>query len=268
MAIISLYSVKGAPGVSTTALGLATHWPRHAVLIGADTYGDSLPAGYLKGAISHERGLTSLQIDRYENPRSWNLADHLVDLPRIGDLSGTTRALIGVTDSGAAASFATIWADLVTALGTLEHSGVDAIVDLGRLSLTQHDPRQPLIAGSTLRIMVTGSSLPDIVTSVKFRLNPASPISSVQGGGVTTDAALITAPGEPYGVREISRLLQLPVIGTVPQESASAAVYSAGEKPGRKHSSGSLVRAYRSAASTLRSVLDSNDRILTGEITP
>jgi len=39
MALIALASATGAPGVSTTALGLALNWPRPVVLVEADPNG-------------------------------------------------------------------------------------------------------------------------------------------------------------------------------------------------------------------------------------
>ncbi len=39
--IITLVSASGAPGVTTTAIGLAVRWPRPVVLVEADPKGGS-----------------------------------------------------------------------------------------------------------------------------------------------------------------------------------------------------------------------------------
>lgn len=54
MAIITLTSASGSPGVTTTALGLALVWPRPVVLVEADpTGGSALLAGYWRGQLDH-----------------------------------------------------------------------------------------------------------------------------------------------------------------------------------------------------------------------
>ncbi len=50
MAVITLFSVAGAPGTTTTALAVALAWPRPVMLIDADpTASAPVLAGWLKG---------------------------------------------------------------------------------------------------------------------------------------------------------------------------------------------------------------------------
>ena len=61
MALITLCSIKGAPGVTTTALAMTMTWPRPALLVEADSSGGSaIMAGLLRGQVSQERSLLSL----------------------------------------------------------------------------------------------------------------------------------------------------------------------------------------------------------------
>ena len=61
MAVIVLASASGAPGVTTTGLGLAMCWPRPVVLVDADPVGGSaILAGYLQGTVSHNDAMVSL----------------------------------------------------------------------------------------------------------------------------------------------------------------------------------------------------------------
>ena len=47
---MTLCSVGGAPGATTTALGLAMTWPGEALLIDADPSGaQPVPAGFFRG---------------------------------------------------------------------------------------------------------------------------------------------------------------------------------------------------------------------------
>lgn len=52
MALVTLVSAAGSPGVTTTGLGLALCWPRPVVLVEADPAGSSaLAAGYFRGRL-------------------------------------------------------------------------------------------------------------------------------------------------------------------------------------------------------------------------
>ena len=62
MAIITLVSASGAPGVTTTALALAVRWPRPVMLVEADPRGgSSILAGFFKGTID-QPGLLQLVV--------------------------------------------------------------------------------------------------------------------------------------------------------------------------------------------------------------
>lgn len=63
MALIGLTSARGAPGVTTTALGMALHWHRPVLLVEADASGGSaILAGYLRGTVAHDRGLRDVAV--------------------------------------------------------------------------------------------------------------------------------------------------------------------------------------------------------------
>lgn len=54
MAMITLVSASGAPGVTSTALALASSWPRPVLLVEADPSGSSaLLAGFWRGSRDH-----------------------------------------------------------------------------------------------------------------------------------------------------------------------------------------------------------------------
>lgn len=260
MAVIALYSVKGAPWVSTTALGLALNWPRPVILVGADLSGDSLPAGYLRGSISHDRGLTSLQIDRYEHAASWSIHDHLTQL------SPKAQALVGLPDAAAAAAARSLWGDLSGALQALEIAGTDAIVDIGRLSLAGTPDRNPLLTNADLRLLVTTSSLSDAVAVTRYRDHPASVIrNATQVDGLATDLTLVANPDRPFSVREISKITRLPCIGTIAFDPTAASVYAAGVPAPRHHTRRQLVRDYSAVVDAARGLLEQNARTLIGE---
>ena len=50
MAVVSVFSVGGAPGVTVSSLGLALSWPRPVLLVDANpNAGSAVLAGYLRG---------------------------------------------------------------------------------------------------------------------------------------------------------------------------------------------------------------------------
>ena len=61
MALITLTSASGSPGVTTTAVGLALCWPRPVLLVEADpTGGSAIAAGYLRGGAAPSDSLIDL----------------------------------------------------------------------------------------------------------------------------------------------------------------------------------------------------------------
>lgn len=67
MALVVLASASGAPGVTTTALGLAMRWPRPVVLVDADPVGGSpVLAGLFQGAVAHPDAMVQLVLAQRE----------------------------------------------------------------------------------------------------------------------------------------------------------------------------------------------------------
>ena len=61
MSLIVCCSITGAPGVTTTALGLSLTWPRNVLLLDADRDpAQTIPAGYLRGVDLGGRGIGAL----------------------------------------------------------------------------------------------------------------------------------------------------------------------------------------------------------------
>ena len=57
MAVVTLFSASGSPGVTVSALGMALAWQRHVMLVDADPTGSSaVLAGYLAFGRSGDGG--------------------------------------------------------------------------------------------------------------------------------------------------------------------------------------------------------------------
>ena len=158
MAVITLVSASGSPGVTTTAVGLAMTWPRPVLLVEADpTGGSGILAGYFRGLRDH-RGLVDLVMAH----RSGLLADAL---PRIVlRVDGTdVSILVGSKSHDQAPGLSRLWEPLAGVLLDVSAAGQDVLVDAGRLGLASW-PR-PLAAHSDLTVLMSRSSLPGLVAA-------------------------------------------------------------------------------------------------------
>ena len=118
-----------------------------------------------------------------------------------------------------------VWEPLLGVLRDIASAGQDVIVDAGRLGLTGWP--QPLVAGSDVTVMVTGSALPDVAAARSWAASMAEDV--LPGHAVQV---VLVGPGQPYGAGEVARVLRLPVTGTVAWDPRRAAVYSRGaDKP-------------------------------------
>lgn len=214
MAIITLASASGSPGVTTTALGLALAWPRPVLLIEADpTGGSALLAGYWRGQ-RDQAGLLELVMAE----RHGVLADALPRLVLAIDDTNVS-VVAGTKSHEQAASLVRLWDPLLLVLQDL--SGQDVIVDAGRLGL--EGCPQPLIRHSDVTLLVTHSSL--------VALAAARSWAKTLGADVVPghDAKIVlVGEGRKYRAGEVTRTLGLPVAASIEWDPKRAAVFSDG----------------------------------------
>lgn len=215
MRITTLVSACGAPGVTTTALGLAMVWGRPVLLIEADpTGGSALLAGYWGGLESHT-GLVELLIAEQHGVLADALPRMSVPIPDT-DVS----VLFGIRSHDQAAGLVRFWDPLLAVLRSLP--GQDVIVDAGRLGLEAW-PR-PLVSYSDTTVLVTGSTLPAVAAAKSWATTLAADVVP----GHEVKLALVGA-GRPYAAREVSKALDLPVAASIAWDPRRAAVLSDGE---------------------------------------
>ncbi len=150
--LISIASVKGSPGVTSTALALAAMWPRPAVLLEADPSGGDLAyrcKAAHGGPVAANKGLLQLAAAvRGGLPG----AGVVVDEAQL--LACGVNLVQGVTRAGQARAFSALWPTIATACVDAE---VDVIADLGRLDrasavmpLAEHSAHLLTVAAATL----------------------------------------------------------------------------------------------------------------------
>jgi hypothetical protein len=247
--LIALCSVKGAPGVTTSALALALSWPRPVVLAELDPAGGDVLAGYGRGELS-AGGLAHLELAA----RRGGMARHLdTQLLRL-DAKGHARLLPGLADPASAGYVD--WARLAAVLASVEDGAVDVIADCGRLR-AEHFPAA-VIGRAAAVVVATGSTL----RAVRATTQAITELRE-RDGRTGMLATLVIGPGEPYGEREISEALGVPAIGALPRDPKAAAVLSDGAPASRLFAQSALLRAARTVGTRLVAFAAVHDSRLT-----
>lgn len=269
MALITLLSAKGAPGCTTTALGLTLRWPTAAVLVEADLAGSAVLAGYLRGELHQDRGILPLAVAqahsrrlamnafweqtlRLERPAQERaVAPRLVRSTSDAASEGQAHLLPGIPQATQSEAVRAVWGELASTLVTLEDGGVDAIVDLGRMSLGGED-RHSLLAGADQIVLVTGSRLPQIHATQTLAEHLRARYATA-AAEMSPLAMVVVGPGRPFEAREIAQLCGLPLAGALAWDPTSASAYSDGAHPGRKFAAAALNRSLTTLSDGLRS---------------
>lgn len=236
MAVVVLASASGSPGVTATAVGLASVWPRPVLLVDADPVGgQSILAGFFQGRLPAGGGLGEVALGQRSGDLAGAIAASAVALP------GTqAHVLPGACGHLAAQALKGLWPPLLAQLRALEATGQDVVVDAGRLGM-EGSP-EPLIYGADLALLVMGSSLRAMSGARSWAKAWRATFDDV-GAGSTAPVALVVGPGRPYGGKEIASVLPIAVLGSLPWDPAGAAVFADGAQPGRRFASGPLMRA-------------------------
>ena len=230
MALVVVTSASGAPGATTTALGLALTWPRHVLLADCDRDpAQSVQAGYLRGMEQAGRGLNALAHAHREGvalaPELWRQTLPLVDF---GDIQ--RRFLPGFASAGSARLFEHVWPALGESFAALHGQGADALVDAGRIS-TSGLPLG-LLASADVVVVVARSSLRSLAGA---RIHLETLMEQVRSLPVGPPLALaIVGADRPYSSAEITNQFGLPVWVEVPWDVKNAAVLSDGADEPRR----------------------------------
>ncbi|MBD5830605.1 hypothetical protein AWH69_04020 [Janibacter melonis] len=250
MAVITLFSASGAPGVTSTALGMALAWRRPVYLVDADATGSpAVLAGYLQGQATHDRGLVELAVANRMGNLNSAIATVAMEIP------GSKVSFVpGVRSHQQAASLVNLWEPLTGVLRGMERRGTDVIIDAGRIGVAHS--AQPLVRSADLSLLVVRSDLPAVAGARSW----ARAVREQMASNGTEDGLglVLVGPGRPYGAREIRKVLGLPVVAEIPWEPRDAAVLSTGAQPGKKYASGALQRALATAVSSAQGVIATN----------
>ncbi|MFC2640667.1 MAG: hypothetical protein ACFN04_03740 [Propionibacterium acidifaciens] len=260
MTLVMLCSATGSPGVTTSALALSLGWPRGVLLVDCDRDpAQAVQAGWLRAAPVASRGLVDLaQAHRELQPIAPLLWGRTVPLPGPGsegadavEQAPVRRFLPGFTHPGSAVVFEPVWVELAEALAALSGSGVDVVVDAGRIG--RGGLPRPLLAAADAVLVVVRSSLRSLA-AVRLHLDDLHSSLEEAASGARP-GFLVVGPGMPYGDAEITGQLGLPVVADLGWRPEQAAVLSDGVPAPRRFEQRGLLRGARAAASALASSL-------------
>lgn len=259
MSLLVCCSVTGAPGVTTTALGLALAWPGDVLLCDADRDpGQVVESGYLRGIDPGGRGLMALATAHRERR---SLPDELVSqvLTLQQHPVWTRQFLPGFAHPGASRVFDPVWPDLLAEFERLSASGTDVIVDAGRVG---RDGLPPALTGAAdLVLVVVRSSLRSLAA---VRLHLPGVTDQVASAGSGEVALAVVGPGRPYKEAEISGQFRVPVAMTVAFDPRSAGVLSDGDPEPRRFAESALMRSLREASTQVSGRLRRVDSVISG----
>ncbi|KAF5998848.1 MULTISPECIES: hypothetical protein [Streptomyces] len=248
MAVIALAGCSGAPGVTTTALALLLTWPlepgRRMILAECDPDGSAVLHGLLQGTLGDRYGLRNLSVAARQGDLGDAFWRQLIDLSSEDGKkeSPHDRLLLpGITDPAQAASLGSVWKALgVIFRGIEAEHGHDVLIDLGRRGafgpsgvLAEQADAVVVVVRNTLRCLQAAEGR---VRALEERVGDVSVLVINEG---------------PYPAGEVQRVLQVPVVATLPHVPKDAKVLSDGVEQPRHFIKSPLMKAARTGGTLL-----------------
>lgn len=227
MKLLTVASLRGAPGVTTTALLLAGTFT-DAVVVEADLDGGVLAVRY---SLGREPGLTTFAASGGDAGSSWRT--HAQD-------AGGIPVLVGPDAPSAAASLWTTAGERITDQ-LIAADGV-AVIDAGRLrALT------PVVARSDV-LAVLVSPVAEQLVALTHRL--ATLQQSIRGA-----VGVVLAGNGPYGAADLESSLDIPVLGDLPDDRNTAEALRVGTGPRARPARSRLARAVTELGAQMSAVI-------------
>jgi hypothetical protein len=248
MAVIALAGCSGAPGVTTSALALLLSWPlepgRRMILAECDPDGSAVLHGLLQGTLGDRYGLRNLSVAARQGALGDAFFRQLIDLGSEDGKKESPRdrlLLPGITDPAQAASLGSVWKALgVIFRGIEAEHGHDVLIDLGRRGafgpsgvLAEQADAVFVVVRNTLRCLQAAEGR---VRALEERVGDVSVLMINEG---------------PYPAGEVQRVLQVPVVATLPYAPKDAKVLSDGAEQPRHFTKSPLMKAARTSSALL-----------------
>lgn len=246
MSCVVLTSASGAPGVTTTALGLCLQWPGECVLVDADrSLSHPVLAGYLRGQAPEVLGLQGLlQAHREGSALGEAYRANRVALPpapvRGAAVAPPRWFLPGCAFLPSVDQLERLWPAWLAELNTMPE---DVIIDAGRLGHRGLPPT--LLAANTVGLVCRTS----LVSLAGLRVNLPPLVEAAPPGRV---GLVLVGPGRPYVAKEIAAQFGVPVLAELPWEPRQAGDLADGQVLAPNWARQGLARGFAEMAHGLR----------------
>ena len=235
MTIVSICSIKGAPGVTTLACLIGATWPVHrCVLVAeADVSGGDLAARF---SLSSRRGWTTLSASIRRDGAGSSIAEHLQQLPGGLDVLIAARPVDVRAATGPEGT-------ALRSVGTGGAEAWDVLVDLGRVGTERPTPGAWLEHSDAV-VVVTRA---DAASALQLREQSSALVGACSG---PVGLGVIGVGG--HGARQLSAFTGIPLISEIPHDPIAAAVASGSDPRVRRLQRSALVVASSRLASALQ----------------
>lgn len=237
MTTIACFSLKGAPGVTTLAMGLAATWPtdRQALLVELDSSGGDLGARF---GVSLDKSIVGFAAAGRHV--SANVDEHVTVLP------GGLNTLLASPSADQTRSAASVL--ISTWLPRASRGDLDLILDCGRID--SHSPALAALPHTSIALLCVHPALSDVthaLAAATLLRSKAQNLALVLiGNGVYTDSEVATA-------------LDLSVVARLPHDVSGASILGGGRGSARALGRSPLVQACKSLGDTLRALESSGE---------
>ncbi|HEY5784813.1 MAG TPA: hypothetical protein VIT65_08545 [Microlunatus sp.] len=227
MPIIVLTTAAGAPGASTTALGLTLSWPGPALLVEADPAGTSLVPGWFRGAIDpQERNIVNLALVERAEDLTEAIFDQAISIA--GDDDEHQRlALLGLIEPVQAAALPEGWWEPIgSAFQALSAAGYAVIIDTGRI--TQGSYPMPLLAVADQVLLVCRAEVAGVLRSYPMAIWLKALLAKTGNADTFGVVAVGNGGNRYYSGRAVAKQLGVQFAFSLPDDPLSAAALSDG----------------------------------------
>ena len=228
--IVVVASIKGAPGVTTTATALASAWPqdRRVLLVEADPFGGDLAAWF---GVAPTNGLWSLLAAGRRGLEADAVWEHAAILPT------GLPVLYGLASADQAVANEAAWPAVAEALAALE---ADVVIDAGRLLPHFAGGIRPLLSLAEVFMVLCPPTLAGIV-HLKTSL-PSLAAASSAGQFIVQPTA-----EKGFSSDEIASTLTIEVAPPIPRDPKGASALT-GNAIGPARSKSALAKWARTTA--------------------
>ena len=231
--IVVVASIKGAPGVTTTATALASTWSpgRKVLLVEADPFGGDLAAWF---GVAPSTGLWSLLAAGRRGLDPHAVWEHAINLPT------GLAVLYGLASADQAVANEAAWPAVAEALAALD---ADVVIDAGRLLPHFAGGIGPLLSVAQVLLVLCPPTLAGIV-----HLKTALP--SLIATSSSRQLLVLPTASKGFSSEEIASTLTINVAPTITHDPKGAAALSANASVSER-SKATLAKWARSTAAEL-----------------